>query len=362
MSLQKIKILFVLPSLKAGGAERVISFIASHLNKQKFDSTLIVIGKTEDAVYFPEGIEVKFLNKSRVAKAIPFLLKYFLLKKPKIVVGSISHVNRVLAMNSFLFPKIKFVGREASVHSVMSQYPSNSRNFKLPILNNYHNRMSAIICQSIDMADDLVSIFKVAEQKIYLISNPISGNLPLKKSNSKIRSQKRLITVGRLSKEKGHDRVFKVLSQLDLDFRYTIIGSGNELQTIVNLARELEIFDKIDFVSHTNDVAKYLAESDVFIQGSYVEGFPNALLESCVVGTPVLAFRAPGGTKEIIIEDVNGFIVDSDIDFIKKLNYILHEKKWIPQVVSQSVITKYNKKIILKKYEILFESLMEKKL
>ena len=53
-----------------------------------------------------------------------------------------------------------------------------------------------------------------------------------------------------------------------------------------------------------------------FIQGSYVEGFPNAVLESCSVGTPVVAINCPGGTKEIIEHATNGFLVVSDDDFI----------------------------------------------
>ena len=47
-------------------------------------------------------------------------------------------------------------------------------------------------------------------------------------------------------------------------------------------------------------IIDYLSDSDFFIQGSYVEGFPNSVLESCSVGTPVIAFNCPGGTKEII--------------------------------------------------------------
>ena len=111
MSNSKIKIIFVLPSLKAGGAERVISFIASNLNKQKFESTLMVIGKSEDAVYETEGIEVHFLGKRRVMNAVPLLFKYLFIKRPQIVMGSISHVNRLLGLLSFFFSNIKFAGR-----------------------------------------------------------------------------------------------------------------------------------------------------------------------------------------------------------------------------------------------------------
>jgi glycosyltransferase involved in cell wall biosynthesis len=97
----------------------------------------------------------------------------------------------------------------------------------------------------------------------------------------------------------------------------------------------------------------------MFLQGSYVEGFPNALLESCAVGTPVLAFNALGGINEIVEPDINGYVAQDEVDFLSKLNLIL-TKKWDPDVVSNSVIKKYNKNKILNDYQDLFKSLIKK--
>ena len=355
----KIKVLFVLPSLKAGGAERVISFIASNINKQKFECTLIVIGKSEDAVYETEGIELHFLGKSRVLNAVPLMFKYLFIKRPQIVMGSISHVNRLLGLLSFFFPDIKFVGREASVLSVMNKYSSVSRKIKLPIFKNYFIRMAAIICQSEDMSYDLIKKFLVPKERIYIINNPISGNLPLKtvNSNTNINNKKHLITIGRLSKEKGHLRILKALSKVNFDFQYTIVGTGIEKDIIFQLAKDLDLFEKLTYITHTNDVATLLAKSDVFIQGSFVEGFPNALLESCVVGTPVIAFNAPGGTREIVKNGINGYIVEDESEFLQKINELLFQKEWNPSNVRKTVVGKFNKGHILGKYEQLFSKL-----
>lgn len=353
MSHSKIKILFVLPSLKAGGAERVISFIATNLNEQIFETRLIVIGKKEDAVYETEGIEVNFLGKKRVMNAVPLMFKYLFTERPQIVMGSISHVNRLLGLFSFFFPSIKFVGREASVMSVMNKY-SSSRKIKLPIFKNYFIRLAAIICQSEDMSNDLIQKFLVPKEKIYIINNPISGNLPLKTINSKTENKKQLLTIGRLSKEKGHKRILQALSKVNFDFDYTIVGTGNEEDIIFQLAKDLDLFKKITYIPHTNDVATILAKSDVFIQGSFVEGFPNALLESCVVGIPVIAFKAPGGTKEIIKNGINGYIVANESEFIQKINDLLFQEEWNPINIRHSVVEKFNKEHILGQYEQLF--------
>lgn len=354
----KIKILFVLPSLTAGGAQRVISFIATHLDKEKFESILIVVGRAEDAVYKTQDIEVHFLNKKRVLNAIPILFKYILLKKPKIVVGSITHVNRVIAVFSFFFPKIKFVGREASVLSIMKTFPAVNRKLTNPFFKKYHKYLDAVICQSKDMSEDLIMNYSVSKSKIHIINNPISENFIVKKKKNQPNKIKQLITIGRLSKEKGHLRILNVLAKLYIPYHYTIVGTGSEKDKIDELAKKLKVSDKITYIPHTNDVARYLSKSDLFLQGSYVEGFPNVLLESCAVGTPVLAFEAPGGTKEIIIENVNGCLVNNEDDYINCIDKMTSQNDFDPKIVSQSVQEKYSKAIIIKKYEEKFKQII----
>src|SRR5690606_663346 len=102
-------------------------------------------------------------------------------------------------------------------------------------------------------------------------------------------------------------------------FNYTLVGNGVDRDEIFAHAKNLGLTDNIKHIPFTNEVATYLKENDVFLQGSFVEGFPNALLESCAVGTPVIAFKAPGGIDEIIENGINGFIADDKDDFLAKL-------------------------------------------
>lgn len=354
--LTRKKILFILPSLCAGGAERVISFVAQQVNISKFEAKLIVLGFEKDAVYKIENIEVMYLNKKRLIYAVSDLFYILLKEKPAIVLSTIGHVNIMMGIFSFIFNKIKFVGREASVVSKMSQFGNTKIVIPFFIIRLIYQKLDKIICQSLDMENDFIKNFKISKSKLLVIQNPITiiPKLIHKKNESDLM---RFITIGRLSSEKGHLRLLEILATLNnYEFIYTIIGSGPLLYKIKDAIKRLKIQDKVILIPFSKDILEMLNDNDYYLQGSFVEGFPNALLESCTVGTPVIAFNAPGGTKEIIENGINGFIVEDEIEF-KSVLFDLEKLKEIDRVnVKNSVIEKFNSSIIIKKYENLFEN------
>jgi glycosyltransferase involved in cell wall biosynthesis len=355
--LTKKKILFILPSLRAGGAERVISFIAKQLNSEGFDVKLIVIGFKKDAVYDVESLEVQYLNKSRLLASIATLFRNIIKEKPSIVVSSIGHVNIMMGIFSLFFLKTKFIGREASVVSKMNEFSKvNSKGYSA-LMKLFYPRLSAIVCQSDDMRQDFITTLGLNPSKLIVIHNPItnSGNI-IKNSSSS--DKMHFITVGRLSEEKGYLRIIEGLSKIrNYDFHYTIIGSGPQSTSIKASIDKYKLTEKTSFIPYTSKILEEVSQKDFFIQGSYVEGFPNALLESCTVGTPVIAFKAPGGTKDIVINGVNGFLVDDELEFASVLNDIDTLKSIDRNEVVMSVSNKFSANKIVKRYEELFNTL-----
>ena len=199
------------------------------------------------------------------------------------------------------------------------------------------------------MAIDFNNLYNIPANKITVINNPITEIFSLKKKNN-VRDIIKYITVGRLSKEKGHERLLEILAKLENPFHYTIVGSGPEDEVINKKILDLGLRNFITHIPFTSEIGKILGEHDVFLQGSYVEGFPNAVLESCVVGTPVIAFNAPGGTKEIIKDGINGYLVANSDEFTSRL-LTFNKDKWEPQSVRNSVINRFNTQEILKQYE-----------
>lgn len=353
----KKKIIFILPSLRAGGAERVISYVAKELNYDIFDVKLIVIGFKKDAVYDVESLNVQYLNKSRLLTSVATLFRVILKENPLIVVSSIGHVNIMMGVFSLLFRKIKFIGREASVVSKMNEFSKVDSSTIYRLMKQFYPKLSAIICQSEDMRQDFIDTLDLDPLKLVVIHNPITNSeSPIKNSSSNAKMH--FITVGRLSEEKGYLRIINGLSKIyNYDFHYTIIGSGPMETSIKQELEKLQLNEKVSFIPYTSKVLEEISKNDYFIQGSYVEGFPNALLESCTVGTPVIAFKAPGGTKDIVDNGVNGFLIEDELEFVTILNDLNKLKSINKESVRSSVLKKFESRKIVQQYEDLFNSM-----
>lgn len=356
---KKIKITFILPSLAAGGAERILSFVAQHLDSNKFESTLLVVGFKKDTVYNLQGLNIEYLNKTRVLKSFFRLLNYFNNKKPDIVVSSIVHLNTLVALISIFFPKIKFVAREANVLSVLEKHnPLTKSVFPKFMIRYAYRLVDRLICQSKDMQQDMITNYNVSRNKTIIINNPITNDFQPKTKARNNPDSLTFITIARLSKEKGHDRIIELLSKLKFPFTYIMIGDGREKEVINKLIDEKGLNQKVKQITYTNEVEKYLSQSDIFIQGSYSEGFPNALIESCVLGTPIVAFNAPGGLNEIIEDGKNGYIQNTIEEIIDCLNSLYINFTFNPIIVSNIVKERFDKSKIILKYEALFLELM----
>ncbi|WP_295231684.1 glycosyltransferase [uncultured Chryseobacterium sp.] len=357
MNFKKRKIVFILPSLKAGGAERVISYIAARLREDLFEVKLIVLGFKEDTVYDIGSLNTQYLQRSRLINSVVPLFKILFAERPHVVFSTISHVNLAMGFFSIFFKRIKFVGREASVMSQMNQFTNFNSKILKSLTSILYARMTMIVCQSEDMRLDCIRYFGLKSSNLTVINNPIT-HLPEIVEGHIAKDKIKFITIGRLSKEKGHLRIIDGLKKIkNYDFTYTIIGSGPQEIAIKDQIRISNLENKVSFIPYTSKILEELKNHDYFLQGSFVEGFPNALLESCSVGTPVIAFNAPGGTKEIVENAINGYLVENESDFFEILSKINELSDFRRQDVARTVTSKFNAGRIIKQYEDLLSTI-----
>jgi len=123
-----------------------------------------------------------------------------------------------------------------------------------------------------------------------------------------------LLSVGRLSLEKGHADLLRAVAQIRAGERTSfhshllIVGDGPERRRLHAICTELGLDDIVRFTGYQSNVLPYYAISDVFVLPSHSEGSPNVLLEAIAAGVPTVA-TAVGGVPEVLSHEVNALLV-----------------------------------------------------
>jgi glycosyltransferase involved in cell wall biosynthesis len=125
-----------------------------------------------------------------------------------------------------------------------------------------------------------------------------------------------LLTVGRLSREKGQSDLIQALSLLRKtngagELRLVIVGDGPEKQRLKEAAERYGVAESVCFVGHQLDVTSYYSMADVLVLPSHSEGSPNVLLEAMAAGLPIIATDV-GGIPEIVTNEREGLLVEKN--------------------------------------------------
>ena len=124
----------------------------------------------------------------------------------------------------------------------------------------------------------------------------------------------KLVTLGRLSVEKGMDLALQVMAQLRQkhpDMHLRIYGEGPERPQLETLHKNLNLSDTVTFTGRTATPLAAIAEADMLICTSKVEGFGNTLVEAQSCGVPVFSVDCPFGPAQILEQGRAGRLVNS---------------------------------------------------
>lgn len=303
-------VLFLIPTLTGGGAERVIVTLLRHLDRSRLRLVLIVV-TMRDAVYrneLPEDVEVIDLNRSRVRFALPAVVRLIWRKRPDVVFSTLGHLNLALAMIRPLLPdSVRYIGREACVVSEILKEQTQRGAWDWGYRRLYP-RFDVVVCQSLDMRDDLIERFAFPPAKAVIIHNPLDIERVRRLARERIPAQwawcrdavPHLVAAGRLSHQKGFDLLIEALALVEGACPHlTLLGEGPLRGALEQLAADRGVRDRVHFAGFQRNPYPFFAHADAFVLSSRYEGFPNVMLEALACGTPVIATPAPGGVAEI---------------------------------------------------------------
>jgi glycosyltransferase involved in cell wall biosynthesis len=357
----KKRVLFFIPSLGHGGAERVVTTLLKHLDRNQFSLTLVVINP-RDSVLWPEvprDVEVIKLGLGRVRYAIPKIICLVWKRRPDVVFSTLGHLNLVMAALRPLMPrKCKFIARESSIVSEVLLRCPRPRLLSW-MYRRFYSKHDVVICQSQYMQKDLVENYKCPLLKTILINNPvdvrhIQGFVGKGMKEKAVVFQKKrtnLVAAGRLVAVKGFDLLVEAIAMLNTSsVSLTILGDGPQRARLEELVKEYRLEDRINLIGHQANPHIWFASADAVILSSHYEGFPNVALEALACGSPIIATPAIGGTTEIL-HDIPECVIAREISSMALAEAIEEWLEGPQQRVPLSAVRPYRVSKIIKEYE-----------
>ena len=200
-------------------------------------------------------------------------------------------------------------------------YEKNDAGFNIDKV--YYNRFDKIVAVSNDCRFMLQNKFHFDDNRVTVIHNIVNQNSILELSNENNPFGNELftiVTVGRLTKEKGADLAVFVCKKLIDDgfkIKWHWVGDGNQFYTIRELIEKNNLFDYFILEGNKINPYPYIKNADLYVQPSYYEAYSTTITEAKVLCKPIVTTDV-GGMREQLTNGVNGFIVDISVNAIYK--------------------------------------------
>ncbi len=307
------KLLFVISTMAAGGAERVASVMLEHWSRSGRETRLLTFtDAAADHYPVPRGVVRRVLNLSWASRnvlhgMVSFVRRILLIRReivqqqPRVVVSFIDQTNVMvlLALLGTGIPVIVSERIDPGVYRIGTFWT---------LLRKMVYRCAAQVVVQTDAAAGWARTHTAAG-RVKVIPNPLS----LLPEVAPWHTRANTVTgMGRLVPQKGFDlllRAFAASRARAQGWRLTIIGGGPEREALEQLAQDLGVSQLTEFTGIIQQPAAVLNKTRVFVLASRFEGFPNALLEGLAMGCACIAADCRSGPAELISDGDNGLLV-----------------------------------------------------
>lgn len=376
--MKKIRLLFMIPTLGQGGAEKVIVNLVNNLDKTKFDVTVLTLFDTgvnkqflhsdvhycscmkhsfRGNIHFLKLFSPKTLYKHFVANKGEFdvLVSYLEGPTARIISGCIQDNNKLISW----------------IHSVQGTVQNASISFRsAKEAASCYGKFDDIICVAEKVKEDFCKIFRNV-QKCEVLYNTLDSEELLNKSREAAPDYEddekiRLVAAGTLKEIKGFDRLLRIAKRLidqDYSIHLYILGKGPLENHFNQFIKENDLINSVTLLGYQTNPYKYIARSDIFLCSSHSEGFSTATTEALILGVPVCTVEVSGMKEMLGKNNEYGIVTENNEEalyqgikcLLDNPNLLAHYKKMA------AIRGKYfNTRQTVNAVEEMFEGMLEK--
>lgn len=328
----KIKLLFLYGPLGGGGAERVLIDLLANLDTQKYEIDLCLM--IEGGILLPEVPDYV-----KIIPLWPEYTKYYKLAFRLSKWGISDYLfKRVLAkkLNKNYDVEISFLeGMPLKLHALMKtkakkitwvhcdlyNFPYEANLFAKNEELIAYNKMDAIVCVSKDTLNTFEKRFPECTTSKIVLYNPIDSKKILRLANDKKLTKSNdftIVSVGRLTLQKKPERIMRLAAKLkreNFNIQFQIVGAGELKGDLINLAKELNVVECVEFVGFIKNPYPIIKNADLMLLSSGFEGFGLVICEAMCLGIPVVSTKT-AGPLEIIENNTYGLLCEHDDEAI----------------------------------------------
>jgi glycosyltransferase involved in cell wall biosynthesis len=336
-----VKLLAVLSSLMGGGAERQMTLMLRHLDRDRFDPTLCLLSGAEDdyRCEVPPHVRVVDLGKrsaSDIAKVTWRLSRLLASDEYGLTVSRVDYTNALsVAAARLSGTHVPVVVVEDSVQSrELAGRPD--RRLRAAIVRSTYRHATAIVAPTAGVKSEVLRSVPGLPIPVVVIPNMVDLEAVRSAAIDDVRHPfasepvPLAVAVGRLDRSKGFDVLLRALARLNerTTCNLALLGRGGELDALQSQAASLGLTDRVHFAGFVDNPFAWMRRADVVICSSRWESFGNVLIEAMALGKPVVSTDAPYGPRYLVENGVSGLVgrVDDPTDLARMIQIVLSDR------------------------------------
>ncbi len=355
-------IAFFLPSVRGGGAQRVIVNLMEGITERGLPVDLVL--SAAEGPYLdqlPSGARVVDLRAGRLVWSIAPLIRYLRRERPRALVSSMSHANLIALWAARLAGVSTPV--MVTVHNTMSE-TSMAKGLGPWLLRTFYPWARWVVAVSRGAADDLARTSGFRRERVEVVYNPVITPAVVAKAAQAPDhpwfgpgQPPVVLGVGRLTRQKDFPTLIGAFAAVRAHrpARLIILGEGEDRAVLEALIAELGLRGDVALPGFQDNAMAYMAGSALFVLSSAWEGLPTVLIEAMAAGARVVSTDCPSGPREILQEGRLGPLVPvGDVPALSKA--MLDELDRAPGGVPADALTPFTRDAAVDHYLRLIES------